>query len=169
MKHAYRYDYKRIALRPLERRDIEALRVLRNAQREYFLTKDIITAEQQEKWYALYLNKDDDIMFAVTRAGHEDAFIGSVALYDICMEDKTAEHGRIMIDASKVNESGLGGEAIKAVCAFGFEVLGLNLIRGVALKTNARIQKVDARVGFQCVGETEDSVLMEITPATLNI
>ena len=67
VNHQYHASYENIMLRPLERKDIENLRVWRNdATQTRFLRKiDHITPEMQEKWYESYLKDNDTIAFAI--------------------------------------------------------------------------------------------------------
>ena len=48
MKHNYSLAYRRVFLRPLEEKDIEELRVLRNKNQQYFNNTAQITPEQQK-------------------------------------------------------------------------------------------------------------------------
>ena len=170
MKHDYTFRLGRVTLLPLEEEDIEALRVLRNQERQYFLHTDEIPADAQKKWYASYLNKEDDIMFKVVKSDNTAEFIGAIAVYDIDRVKGTAEVGRTVIDKAKAPEKGIGTDATKAVCLFAFDVLKLKKIVGVVLKSNERILKVDSRVGFRVVGDaSEDAYQIELTRETLNI
>ncbi len=163
MKHQYEFDFGRICLKPLEKEDIEPLRLLRNQEREYFATQHEISKENQEAWYKSYLKKEDDIMFKIVKKDNLQEFIGAIALYDIDWKNKTSECGRTVVDKDKAPEKGIGMEATKAVCLFGFEVLKLEKIVGEVLKSNERIIKVDQRAGFYIVGEQGDMYNIEMT------
>lgn len=171
MKHDYEYEYGRIILKPLEWDDIEQLRVLRNQEKQFFLEQTEIEEDSQKKWYERYLEKDNDIMFKVVKKDKPEEFIGAIALYAIDWEKGTAEAGRTVIDKKKSPEKGIGQEATKAVCRFGFEKLKLKKIVGEVLKTNERIIKVDLRAGFRIVGESENGelYLIEMTQDTIEL
>lgn len=169
MKHDYEFAYERIILKPLGEEDIELLRILRNKEKQYFLTGDDITSEQQKIWYANYLKKDNDIMFKVVKKDDPDNFIGAIAVYAINFNARTAEVGRTVIDKEKAPEKGIGMEATKAVCKFAFDILRIKKIIGEVLKNNERIIKVDTRAGFVIVGDKDESTyLIEMTPDTIN-
>ena len=168
MEHNHVFEYKRIILKPLQESDIEPLRVLRNSQKQFFLSQNEIDSQAQKQWYERYLKNPGDIMFKVVKKEEPDEFIGAIALYDIDWERMTSECGRTVIDKTKAPEKGIGMEATKAVCLFGFHVLKLNKIVGEVLKTNERIIKVDLRAGFQIVGEKDDLYLIEMTNETIN-
>ncbi len=167
MKHEFEFDFKRIRLKPLEKEDIELLRLLRNQEKEYFATHQEIKKEDQDIWFESYLKKENDIMFKIVKKDKPKEFIGAIALYDIDWENKISEFGRVVVDKEKAPEKGIGTEATKAVCLFGFEVLKLNKIKGEILKSNGRIIKVDQRVGFSIVGEQDDMFNIEITRNSL--
>lgn len=167
MKHSYEYEFKRIILKPLEKEDIEALRILRNQERKYFTTQQEIAIETQKKWFQSYLKKADDIMFKIAKKESPTEFIGAIALYNIDMKNKISEFGRVMVDKQKAPEKGIGTEATQAVCLFGFKILKLKKIIGEILKSNERIIKIDKRVGFHIIGERENLYDIEITPETI--
>ncbi len=169
MKHSYVFEFENIILKPLEWKDIEPLRVLRNREREYFMSQDEITPIAQEKWFEAYLQNNDDIMFKIVKKEEPDNFIGAIALYDIDWENKISECGRTVIDKELVKEKGIGGVATKAVCLFGFEILKLRKIVGEVLKSNLRILKVDMRAGFYVTGEDKEVYNIEMTRKSINI
>lgn len=169
MKHNYRFESKRLLFRPLEWEDIENLRALRNRNRHFFLTTDIVTEEGQRKWYEHYLEKQDDIMFAVEKKEKPGQFVGTGALYDIDWDTMTCEFGRTLIDKELAPEKGIGTEATAAMCAFGFDVLKMKKIIGYVLKSNERILKVDQRAGYRIIEEREDGIVyIEMTSETVN-
>ena len=102
MKHSYELKMDEIILKPLEKEDIEKLRILRNNLSIYFISQKQISKKEQQQWYNAYLKKDDDIMFKVVLADEDNEFVGAVALYDINREKKCAEFGRIIVDNKKV-------------------------------------------------------------------
>lgn len=162
MNHSYTYEFKRIILEPLEEKDIELLRLLRNRERQYFINQAEISKEAQIKWYHRYLEKNDDIMFRIVRKSAPDIFIGVIALYDIDWEKKICEFGRILIDREIVKEKGLGFEATVGVTQLGFDILKLNTIVAEVLKTNERVLKIYKRAGYNIIGEKEGLYKLEI-------
>ena len=167
MKHSYRFQYKRILLRPLEERDIEELRILRNKNRIFFNDSRIISPEQQKAWFQHYYDNENDIMFAVELLNRPNEFIGSIALYHIDRVAKVAEWGRTIIDKEKAPLKGLGVEANVAVGCIAFDQLGLKKITAEFLKFNEGARKIDTRAGAIIVGEDKEHWLVEITPDTI--
>lgn len=168
MEHNYEFEGDRILLKPLLHEDIENLRLLRNELREFFVTQDIITVQQQEQWYQNYLKKENDIMFKVVMKDKPNIFIGAIAIYDINLESKIAECGRSIIDKRIAPEKGIGREATSLSCQFAFEVLKLKKTVAEVLKTNARNIIVVKRAGFRFVGERDNVYLIEMTEETIN-
>lgn len=162
MKHDYKYLSHRVQLRPLEQEDIEPLRILRNQNRQYFLSQQEITKKEQEEWYRSYLTRMNDIMFKIAKNDAPSVFIGAIALYDIDMELKTAEFGRVVVDKVKAPETGIGTEAVRAICLFGFNELHLEKIVCEVLMTNERAIKAYQNVGFHIVTEREGMYHMEL-------
>lgn len=54
MNHEYECFFQRVQLKPLEQKDIELLRELRNQNCKYFLSQGEITEEEQKNWYQRY-------------------------------------------------------------------------------------------------------------------
>lgn len=169
MRHQYRQTYKRIMLRPLERRDIEQLRILRNSNLEFFFDSSQITQEAQQAWYERYLQKENDVMFAVELVDKPGEFIGAIAIYDIDLKKGTAECGRTVIDKEKAPLKGIGTETTAAACHVAFSQIGVQKIVAEILKSNERILKVDTRAGFIVTGENGDNWCIEMTPETIRI
>lgn len=170
MIHSHRYEYGRVILMPLERNDIEKLRILRNKEREYFLFKGEIDEEAQRKWYESYLENERDIMFRISHRDKPDEFIGAIAVYNIDYDSRVAEVGRTVVDKEKNNEPGIGLDATKGICLFAFTVLGIERIVASILKSNERILRTDTRAGFYISGICgDDSYSIEMTRTSLNL
>lgn len=167
MEHNYQFKYNRIFLRPLEARDIEELRILRNKNREFFFQSCQISEEQQKAWFQNYLSKNDDVMFAVELIDRPGEFIGAIAIYDINQTSGVAECGRTVLDKDKAPLKGIGTEVTAAACHVAFTQLGVKKIIAEILKSNKRILKVDTRAGFVVVGENGDNWCIEMTPDTI--
>lgn len=168
MKHNFYCRSNRIVLSPLMEKDIEELRLLRNKEREFFLTQEEINAQMQQKWYAKYLEKEDDIMFKISLIEEPDTFIGSVALYNIQEERHTCEVGRILVDTEKYSGKGIGTEAYVLACAFALDKLKMETVVAECRKENGRALNVNKKIGLQIVGETEIVYLLQMTQDTIN-
>ena len=149
MFHKFEGKYDKIILEPLKKENIEDLRLLRNKKenRESFIYQKEISKKEQEKWFDKYLEKETDIMF-IAYLKENKRPIGYVALYDINVEEKTCEFGRIIVDKSKVLEKGIGAQITKCCCDIGFEKLGMNMIYLEVFSDNIPALKTYLKVGF---------------------
>ena len=105
------------------------------------------TVEFEEKWFDKYLEKETDIMF-IAYLKENKRSIGYVALYDINVEEKTCEFGRIIVDKTKVFEKGIGFQITKCCCDIGFEKLGMDMIYLEVFSDNIPALKTYLKVGF---------------------
>ncbi len=168
MQHDYTILSKRIFLRPITEADIENLRVLRNANRQFFLGSDEITPEMQKKWFAHYLEKQDDIMFVVEDRANPGVFAGAISLYDIDWETGRCEVGRTVMDKTKLTYKNVGAEATAAICAFGFDKLNLKVVIGNCYVDNIPMMKANEKAGHIFLKETDGVMYMEMTKDTVN-
>lgn len=157
MKHAYHTSWEGILLKPLTEEDALKMRILRNRNAQYFLNQDFITEEMQKQWYERYLQKESEIMFSIVFEEQPDLFLGAVGIYDIDMENKECEEGRFLVDHETTSEKGIGTRALTAVCRFARDELLMEITKAVVRKENGRSLAVHKKVGFEIVGEDEDS------------
>lgn len=152
MRHAYRINYGDILLSPLDAETSELYRELRNRTEvcRWFAHTGKISKEQQQIWFQKYLNKEDDMMFSshLSRAG--EAFIGAVAIYDISLQNKTAEFGRIAV-LPDMKGKGYGAKITRAVCKFAADELGLERLYLEVLMENMPAVKAYWNAGFRDV------------------
>lgn len=153
MKHKFIISKNGYILRPLEFKDIEFLRALRNKEqnRYCFLYGEIISEEQQQKWYKAYLEKSGDYMFAIFKENTLDQFLGAVAIYNFNNENNSAEFGRIVLDKIKLTESGVGTLVTSEVCNFSFKQFNLSEIVLEVFEDNIPAVKTYEKVGFKIV------------------
>lgn len=140
MKHNYQYDGVELLLRPLEEKDIESLRLLRNRpeNRIWFFGSDVISAEAQKAWYERYLSKENDYMFSVFLSEEPDTFIGAVALYGYDPETDSYEVGRLLLDSKNIPVRGMGAKLIACVCSLAGEIWGNIGLRAEVFNDNER-------------------------------
>lgn len=164
----YTIDLDRIILKPLIEDDIEALRILRNREKIYFLNNSEISEEQQKRWYDNYLLKDDDIMFSIVPKSDLTKFCGAIALYKIEKAKRLCEIGRTLVDKNILPDKGIGLEATRGACKFAFEILGVERIRTQIIRTNERSMKLHQRAGFYILDDSDTRFcLVEVTKDTL--
>lgn len=105
-------DVFKLELRAIDERDLDNLRDWKNAQREYFFYKDLITLAQHKKWFLTYQKRPEDHMFMVLV---NDVSIG-------CMGIRLLE-GRwdvynVILGSAKYGGKGLMSKAFQAMIHF---------------------------------------------------
>ena len=170
MNKNHKINYNDIELRTIEEKDIEQIRIWRNKDniKNKFLYSEILTQEQQRKWYQSYKEKNDDLMFII----HENALfnkdIGAIAIYNINNENQSAEYGRVMIGEDCAQGKGFAKKASIALLSFAFETLKLKTVYLEVFADNHNAVKLYETLGFEKKHErlfnnTKKIYLMEIT------
>lgn len=160
MRHCIRACFGRVMLSPLEMKDIEELRCLRNRERKWFVHSEEIDSEEQRIWYAKYLETPNDYMFSISQLNNLSTFIGAVALYNVNKESNTCEFGRIIINSLNIPERGLGYDATLCACEIGFEELGMKTILLELFCDNIKAIKTYKRAGF--INDTEQDGIIKM-------
>lgn len=155
MNHKYGASYDNVRLRPLEKNDIENLRVWRNDKSKTQFLKPIgeITPEMQLEWFKKYLDNQDEITFAIEETKDLNRMVGSVTLYNF--HGKVAEVGKIQIGDREANGRGIGRKSLVMAMWIGFKKLELEKIVGAVHRENIAAHKNDMKIGFLVVGEHE--------------
>lgn len=162
MLHNLSDTARRVVLRPLQHRDVEALRILRNGERKWFIYSEEIDQKTQQLWFKNYLQTENDYMFSVSEVQRPDLFIGAVALYNFNNEEKTCEFGRIVINSDTATERGLGLDTTVCACKIGFKQLGLQKIVLEVFSNNIRAVKTYQKAGFIRYDEANRLLKMEL-------
>ena len=58
-------DKYNISIKPINKSHLSKLRLWKNQNRNYFFHKDLITQEDQTKWYKLFKSRKNDYMFVI--------------------------------------------------------------------------------------------------------
>ena len=152
MNHFYTMQVGDLLLCPLQREDIQRLRLLRNQNRWCFIYSEKISPEEQSRWFERYLQQEGDYVFSVF---YRDCWVGSVSLYNV--SNGQAEFGRLLIDRQAVGRRGLGRMVTDQLCALGFASLGLSGIHLEVYEDNFPALRTYERAGFVRCGKTVDS------------
>lgn len=156
LKDNYRIEDGAIALKTIDRGDIELLRTWRNQDgaRKRFLSTGHITAEQQDAWFERYLADGTDYTFLVSLDGKP---CGMGAVYHIDGVSKTCEFGRLLIGEAFARGQGLGFAITRALCEFAFERLGMEIVTLEVFSDNFPAYKTYLKVGFSTDGTREEN------------
>lgn len=160
MKNINIINLNSITLKPLDIKDIENVRSLRNTDsvRRNFIYDKIIDRENQEKWFQEYLEKDNDLMWSIF---FKNKWCGAVAVYDVDLERKQAEFGRIMLD-NCIRGKGFSRNIIAGVIEYCSKILRLSQLM-LSVKINNEVAiKTYQSVGFVIVKEVDEYYYMNM-------
>ncbi|MCW1309836.1 MAG: GNAT family protein, partial [Candidatus Nanoarchaeia archaeon] len=89
-----------------------------------------------------------NIKWMIDVMGNEFRTVGFIGLYNIDLINKNAEVG-IIIGDNNFRGKGIGTEALKLSCDFGFKYLGLRLIYAYILSSNTISLNLFKKNGFK--------------------
>ena len=115
-----------------------------------FLRMGVYSLENEETWYD-NASRGADITYFTIYTVPDYRPIGGVDLHNIDQVNRAAELG-IMIGEADARGKGFGTEAVKLMCDFGFNALGLNNIMLQTFEFNVAGQKAYAKAGFRELG-----------------
>ena len=146
---------KNLWLRPIKESDRERLREWRNEYREWFFSDDgkEITQERQEKWFKKYtsLPSGTDMMFIATKLGTQEE-IGTIALYNVNMDERTAIMGRVLVLKQYLGHN-YSQEMVDAIRDLSFDTMRLHRLIAETDLTNTKAQHIYFTAGFRTVGQ----------------
>ncbi len=155
MEHNYRIVYENTTLQPLQRDDIENLRVWRNNPKNtaYLRKIPFITKEMQATWFERYLHDDDEICFSILENRVLNRMVGSLSLHEF--DEKSCFLGKILIGDEEAHGRKIGVNASIAATKIAFEQLNIKKINLHVFKENTIALKVYKEAGFVVVDEYE--------------
>lgn len=142
---------ERVALGPIRRDHIPLYQQWMNQlETTRFLRMGVYSFENEEDWYEKMARSET--LDYLTIYGYPDLRpIGGTNLFKIDHANRTAELG-IMIGDPASRGKGLGTEAVKLMCDYGFNALGLNNIILMTFEWNIAGQKAYEKAGFKEIG-----------------
>jgi ribosomal protein S18 acetylase RimI-like enzyme len=143
-----------IQLRSITRSDLEFLRILKNANREYFFYKNIISADAQAAWFKGYLDRPGDHMFVVQA---EDKAAGCMGFR---LEPQAVDCYNI-IGAPACAGKGIMKRAMQLMCSYALKTCTMKIGLQV-LKDNPAVGFYK-KCGFEILGEGPDYYQMMLS------
>jgi ribosomal protein S18 acetylase RimI-like enzyme len=143
----------RVRLRTAGPKDLDELRLWKNANKSGFFHKGEINALMQKAWFAGYLKRKDDFMFIVEHEGKKAGCMG------FRMEKGRADVYNV-IAAPGAKGKGLMTAAMRVLCSY----IGAHHTKNigcVVLKGNAALNYYD-RCGFWISGSAADHDVMTL-------
>ena len=162
MLHDLFISHGSIILRPLEICDAILLRELRNRNAHFFFTDSPISEKQQLQWYANYLCKSGEYMFAISPASDPACFWGAIGIYGVDDTTGSAESGRVIVDRERIGQKGIGTLAIRAAAMLAFEQLNIRKLTARILPDNISSIRAHEKAGYSLIGTEQQSLVFEI-------
>lgn len=150
MNHNITLKTNDITLRPVVSNDLEKMRRWRNSDwaRSFFLTNEIISEEQQKKWYESYINKPDDYMFIIQLG---DIDVGTAALYHVDSTNRSSEFGRLLVAEEIARGKGVGEKVVASICNFALGKLKLKEVTLEVFSDNTKAIHIYTKAGFRLI------------------
>ena len=136
--------------------------------RVQFIHSDIITWEQHLAWWQQYQAKNNDFVFIIEETQQLHRPVGQVSLYNIDLEKREAEYGRLMIGDNEARGKGLARRATELLIAWAFDTLKLKRIHLEVFKNNTTAVNLYRQCGFVPYGKREDLYLMSISKKSVS-
>ena len=121
-------------------------------------TRKISGAEHKE-WFSGLRQRADCVYFAIETEG-EGRYIGNIWLWGVDTFHRKAEL-RILIGERDCLEKGIGTEAIKLLCKYGFNNMNLNKVFAYIHATNQRARRAFEKAGFEVEGILKEDRCIE--------
>ncbi|WP_019988968.1 UDP-4-amino-4,6-dideoxy-N-acetyl-beta-L-altrosamine N-acetyltransferase [Rudanella lutea] len=136
-----------IQLTPLQHEDIELVRTWRNSEEvaQYMYTDDLITAEQQEAWFAK-ISKDPSSQYWIIQYNGQK--IGLASLTGISQTLSSCYWAFYLGDTS-IRGAGIGSKVEFNVLSYVFEHLKLNKLRCEVFTFNDKVISMHEKFGFR--------------------
>ena len=154
MRHSIVISNQNLSLRPLEQRDVEALREWRNDREiSRFLSPiPYITPDMQKAWFARYLDDPTEMTFAIDYINNEgiSELIGSISMSGV--EQGRGECGKFMIGNSAYKGKGFGRKSLALCLKASFTILDLDVCFAHANPLNYPSFVSFVNEGFQIIG-----------------
>ncbi|MBI3732831.1 MAG: GNAT family N-acetyltransferase [Chloroflexi bacterium] len=144
---------KKVALRPIEDKDLPLLVKWRNdpRSRTRFYSTELIALSGQKKWLENLLNDPTRIQFMITRL-EDGVTIGTVGLMRIDHRNQTVRPGPFIMDPAERGAQ-LGVEALRTILRYAFRELNMQRAYGTVFDFNR-----SAAMGFEAIGFKREGV-----------
>lgn len=142
-------------IRPVNKNDLEYLRIWKNKYKKYFFFQKNISPEEQLKWYEGYLQRENDYMFAVMAP--ENSIVGCMGIR-LNMADQYWDIYNVMRGSVPPQGLGLMSKGLREMINFALHKQNI-LIQLVVVKGNPAIQWYKKN-GFLEINEEGQGVVM---------
>ncbi|MFC1429851.1 GNAT family N-acetyltransferase [Streptacidiphilus sp. N1-3] len=154
-------DGELVVLRPLTDAELPALRPMLADPEVARLTGTQGAAPDEDRlraWYRTRIGQDDRLDLAVFERA-SGACVGEAVLNDWNGPNESCSFRIALVPAA--HGRGLGTEATRLICGYGFEKLGLHRISLEVYAFNPRARRAYEKAGFVAEGVLRDALLWE--------
>ena len=156
--------FEDIGLRPIEKRDLEEIRLLRNSQSTWIhLTSvELINEAQQLQWYENVCRDKDIEYYSVVKikyefpVQYEKEFLGIIRVKDIDLTNRSAMIGLDIKPGFR--RQGVGTRAFTASLEYFFQHRNFHRLYLCVLENNEFAQKLYKNVGFSLEGVMKEAI-----------
>lgn len=150
------FEYEGLMLRPVEQRDLEAVRQLRNDHSTWINLTDPrpLTTSDQKAWLEGLNLKSGRFYFVAYRS--ENPFIGLVRMDEYDPQNQSLRVGADVVP--ELRGKGHGAAIYRTILKFGFDDFNLHRIWLAVLESNARAIRLYERAGFVHEGRLRQAV-----------
>lgn len=128
---------------------------------EFLIMYKPITLEQEEKWYANMIQRENEIFFSIMKKENPispEKLIGNVSI-KIDNKNRVGSLG-IFIGEKEEWGKGFGTESLQLILDYGFNTVNLNRIELEVFATNIRAQRCYKKVGFIQEGTRRNAIYL---------
>jgi ribosomal protein S18 acetylase RimI-like enzyme len=150
-------SYPRAWLRTVLPFDSDKLRIWKNEHRHFFFYQDLISPEDQERWFEGYLAREHDYMFMVITQGQDIGCMGFRLLGDTC------DIYNVISGLPQMRGSGFMRQGFHIMCSYALSHYRTRISAKV-IHGNPAIGWY-SRNGYRKVAEYKDYLEMEIDQA----
>lgn len=157
MKHNYIIIENNIYIRPINEQDLGLIVNWRNKDsvRRCFIDQNVLDINKEKEWFNKYLITENDYIFIIEEHKEFNKPIGMVSIYNINLEKKEGEFGRLLIGLDEAKGKGISKTVVNLICRFAFEKFNIKKVYLEVFKENIIAIKTYKKCGFKYCYEKE--------------
>lgn len=153
------FKHGEISLRPVESRDLESLRALRNHPSTWLNLTDpgLVDEESQKKWFQSLQGRTDRMYFAVSLADRD--FIGLVRMDEVDRQNRSIRVGCDIVP--ELRGQGYGTKVFQAILCYCFNFLNFHRVWLCVIDYNTNAIGLYKKSGFVEEGRYREAIFRD--------